>query len=194
MIEIKINNKTVQVEEGKTILDAAKQEGINIPTLCHHPSLDPYASCRVCMVKINDGRKDRWVTSCNYPVRKPIEVFTNTEEVEKQRGGVIGMLLSRYPNVPVIKDLAEEYKVDSNGRTHPLVDYNPNACILCGMCVKVCKEGIWESVIGYEGRGADRQVTMPFGQHSEICLGCAACADICPTGAIDLARRPKQSC
>jgi aldehyde:ferredoxin oxidoreductase len=190
MIEIKINNKTVQVEEGKTILDAAKQEGINIPTLCHHPSLDPYASCRVCMVKINDGRKDRWVTSCNYPVRKPIEVFTNTEEVEKQRGGVIGMLLSRYPNVPVIKELAEEYKVDSNGRTHPLVDYNPNACILCGMCVKVCKEGIWESVIGYEGRGAERQVTMPFGQHSEICLGCAACADICPTGAIDLLEDP----
>lgn len=190
MIDIKINEKVVQVQEGKTILDVAKQEGIDIPTLCHHPSLEPYGSCRVCMVKINDGRKDRWVTSCNYPLRKKIEVFTDSEEVHKQRGGVIKMLLSRYPQVPVIKDLAKKYNVQLNGLKHPLVDYNPKACILCGLCVKVCKEGIWESVIGFEGRGSTRKVTMPFNQHSEICLGCSSCADVCPTGAIELIEDP----
>ncbi|MFC1731933.1 aldehyde ferredoxin oxidoreductase C-terminal domain-containing protein [candidate division KSB1 bacterium] len=190
MIELTIDNQKIKIDEGSTILDAAKSVGIEIPALCHHPSVEPYGACRLCMVEIFDGRKNRMVTACNYPIRKTLEVSTKSEKVLKNRKAIIGMMLSRWPNVKYIKDLAAEYKVEQPAYKHPLVDYNEKGCILCGLCVRICSEGIWESIIGFTGRGAQRAVSMPFEQHLNQCLGCGECAQICPTDAISILSDP----
>jgi len=190
MIEVKIDNKTIQVEEGTPVLAAARKAGIDIPALCDHPSLEPYGACRLCLVEVDDGRRKRMVTSCNYPVRKPLTVNTKSEKVLRSRNAILQMMRSRYPNVKVLKELAEKHGIPEPEFTHPLVDYNENACILCGLCVRICSQGIWESIIGFTGRGSTRAVNMPFDQHLEVCLGCGECAEICPTGAITIFHEP----
>ena len=190
MIDLKINNQKIQVEDGTTILDAAESIGIKIPSLCHHPSVEPYGACRLCTVEIFDGRKTRMVTACNYPVRKSIEVNTQSERVKTLLKSLVQMLLARWPNVEVIKELARNNDIKDNVFKHPLVDYNKNACILCGLCVRVCSQGIWEDIIGFTGRGAKRAVNMPFEQTLETCLGCGECAIICPTQAIEITKEP----
>jgi NADH dehydrogenase/NADH:ubiquinone oxidoreductase subunit G len=187
MIEITINDQKVQVEEGCTILDAATKIGVEIPALCHHPSVEPYGACRLCTVEIHDGRKTRMVTACNYPIRKPITVNTISEKTANTRNTLIQMLMSRWPNVPYIKEIAKKYKVITPDYTHPQVDYDENACVLCGLCVRICKqEGIMEGIMGFTGRGSSRAVNMPFEQRPDQCQECCKCAAVCPTWAITI--------
>ncbi len=190
MIKVKIDGKQIEVKEGTTILNAAKQLNINIPALCSRETVEPYSVCRLCVVDLNDGRKTRMVTSCNYPIRKEIEVNTKSERVKKSRAMVLEMMLSRWPNVPNIKQFAGEYGVSQARFNHPLIDYSPNACILCGLCVNACSEIMWEDIIGFAGRGENRRVVMPFEKHYDACVGCSTCANICPTGAIQLVDDP----
>ncbi|MBN1949490.1 MAG: (2Fe-2S)-binding protein [Candidatus Cloacimonetes bacterium] len=190
MIEIIIDGKKIEVAEGTTILDAARKNGIPIPTLCHRSTVEPYGACRLCIVDIREGNRTRLVTSCNYPVRKPVEVNTQSEKVRKTRKTLLEMMLSRWPNVNLIKQLAREYGVTSASYTHPLVDYSSNACILCGLCVNACSEIMWEDIIGFAGRGENRRVVMPFEKHYDACVGCSTCANICPTGAIQMTDDP----
>ena len=103
MIDIIIDGKKISVKEETTILDAAKELNIIIPALCHRPTVEAYGACRLCVVDVNDGRKTRMVTSCNYPIRKSIEVNTQSERVRKTRGMLLEMMLSRWPNVDMIK-------------------------------------------------------------------------------------------
>ncbi|MFO7811069.1 MAG: aldehyde ferredoxin oxidoreductase C-terminal domain-containing protein, partial [Candidatus Delongbacteria bacterium] len=146
---------------------------------------------RLCIVEVNDGKKKKVVTSCNYPVRKSgLEVETDSEKVTKTRKVLVEMMFSRWPNVKPVKELAKMYGIDKPRMEHPLVDYSDNACILCGLCVNACSEIIWEDVIGFAGRGAERRVVMPFEKHYDACVGCNTCAEICPTGAIKLVDEP----
>ncbi len=187
MIEITINDQKVQVEEGCTILDAATKIGVDIPALCHHPSLEPYGACRLCTVEIHDGRKTRMVTACNYPIRNPITVNTFSENTVNTRNTLIQMMMSRWPNVPYIREIAKRYNVEIPDYTHPLADYNENACVLCGLCVRICKqEGIMEGITGFTGRGSSRAVDIPFEQHPNQCQECHKCEAICPTNAITI--------
>lgn len=185
MIEITLNDQKVQVEEGSTILDAAKKIGVEIPALCHHPDVILYGACRLCTVEIHDGRKTRMVTACNYPIRKPITVNTDSEKTISTRKTLIRMMLSRWPNVTYIKEIAKKYKVENPDYTHPLVDSNENACILCGLCVRICEQdGAYEEgIMGYTGRGSSRSVAvnMPYKEHPDKCPECNKCAAICPT-------------
>lgn len=190
MIEIIIDGKKIEVAEGTTILDAARKNSIPIPTLCHRSTVEPYGACRLCVVDVREGNRTRLVTSCNYPVRKSIEVSTQSERVRKTRKTLLEMMLSRWPNVNLIKQLAREYGVSAASFTHPLVDYSTNACILCGLCVNACSEIMWEDIIGFAGRGESRRVVMPFEKHYDACVGCSTCANICPTGAIQMIDDP----
>lgn len=199
MIEITLNDQKVQVEEGCTILDAANKIGVDIPALCHQTSVEPYSAsgsnptsmepygaCRLCTVEIHDGRKTRMVTACNYPIRKSITVNTNSEKTVNTRNTLIQMMMSRWPNVHYIKEIAEKYKVIAPNYTHPLIDYNENACVLCGLCVRICKQGVLETITGFTGRGSSRAVGIPFDEHPEQCLDCFKCQAVCPTKAISV--------
>ena len=186
MIEITINGQKISVRENTTILQAAKSLGIPIPTLCHHDILKPYGACRVCVVEVRKDGKSEIVTSCSYPIRESIDVQTESEKALENRRGVLEMMLSQWPNVPAIKALASKAGVTQPRFEHPKKSEAKDACVLCGRCVRVCSEGIWENIIDFAGRGINRHVTMPFEKYYDRCLGCGACAWICPTGAIKI--------
>jgi heterodisulfide reductase subunit A len=181
MIQVTIDTHPIEVEAGTTILEAAQRLGINIPTLCHHPALEPYGACRLCTVEITQGGRSRLVTSCNYPIRQEMEVQTASEKVVKGRKLLAELLLARCPNVPRVQELAA-----SLGVTLPRFELHDELCYLCGLCVRVCRERIGQSAISFVGRGVDRQVGPPFLKFSTDCIACGACAFVCPTGAIQL--------
>jgi len=192
MITIEIDGNSVAVEKDTTILEAARSIDVFIPALCNSELVEPYAACRLCIVEVDDGRKTKLVTSCNYPVRKPVKVYTSSEKVLRNRKITLEMMLSRWPNVQLIKDLAKNAGVRQPRYQHPAVDLNPNACILCGLCMRICEQGIWENIINFTNRGAERAVRMPYDSRQPHCVGCGACAEICPTGAITMVDDPNQ--
>ena len=181
MIEVTIDGQPIEVEEETTILEAAQRLGIPIPTLCHHPALEPYGACRLCTVEITYNGRSRLVTACNYPIRWEIAVQTASEKVLKGRKLLAELLLARCPNVPEVQELAA-----SLGVTEVRFEPQDELCYLCGLCVRVCEELIGQSAISFVGRGVDREVGTPFLKFSDDCIACGACAFICPTGAIKL--------
>lgn len=181
-IEIKINGGICKARSGETLLEVARREGFEIPTLCYHELLEPYGSCRLCTVEVNDGRRTRQVISCAYPVKEGISVETNTVKVKKSRRMVIEMLIARCPESQVLRKLGDQLGV--NETRFPLED---NSCILCGLCVNLCRERIGYASIGFTGKAPNRKVSTPFGRASEPCADCRACKGICPIGSIEYA-------
>jgi coenzyme F420-reducing hydrogenase beta subunit len=178
-ITLKIDDKEVKAKEGATILDVAKSMGINIPTLCYHKALSPFGSCRVCSVEIVDKRgRKRLVTSCNYPVEEGLVVFTKSEKTIKTRKALLELLLARCPKVPMLKEMAAEYGIQ---KPSFWVADEEEDCILCGLCTRVCDELVGVHAINFAKRGVEREVTTPYHALSDECIGCGACATICPT-------------
>ena len=189
---VDIDGKQVEVDRDTTVLEAARMAEVHIPTLCSSELVGPYGACRLCMVEVDDGRRRRLVTSCNYPVRKDLQVDTKSERVTANRKTVLEMLWARWPRVKTIADMARFNGIERPRFTHPQMDCNPNACVLCGLCAEVCEQGIWEKIIHFAGRGSDRRVMMPYDDVNPHCVGCGACADICPTGAITMSDDPNR--
>ncbi len=184
MISITINGKQTEVEPGTTLLKAARNIKVPIPTLCQHDALNSDGNCRLCLTEIKVGGRTKLVTACNYPVREELEAFTKSEQVVEFRKNLLGMMLARWPNVPIIKEYAAMYGAEAPAYEHPKRDEAEDACILCTRCVRACSEITWENIIGVAGRGANRRVMMPFDKQSSRCIGCATCASVCPTGAL----------
>ena len=186
-IDITINDQKVTVLEDSFLIKAVIGAGIALPTLCYHKDLTPNGTCRLCMCEIEVRGKKRLVTACNYPVREEMTVWTNSERVLRHRKMLAQMYLGRWPNVPVIQDVARRCGVtDGSTFASDLTDPNPKACILCGHCVKACDEFIQERILDFAGRGILRHLTMPFGETDPHCIGCTSCAHVCPTGAIQV--------
>lgn len=180
MIKLTINGEEVQAEKGTTILQAAEAMGVKIPTLCYHKALEPAGLCRLCTVEVFDGRRTRFVTSCNYPVKNNIQVQTHSEDVLKHRKMIVELLLARCPDSDFMKSMAAEYGIE-----RPRFQTDADNCILCGLCHRVC-ELMGPNGITFAGRGTEIEVTPPFHRPAETCIACGACAAVCPTGNIKM--------
>ena len=175
MITMRIDDLDVQAEEGWTILETCRFYGIDIPTLCHEDGLSAYGACRLCLVEIGEGTNTKLVSSCTYPAQNKLRIRTHSKRVVDARKVVIELMVARCPNSRTIQDLASKYGIQKV-RFHQ----KHEDCILCGLCVRMCKEQMMSGAIDFIGRGKDRRVTTPFDEKSDICRTCGGCMYICP--------------
>jgi heterodisulfide reductase subunit A len=173
-----IDGSEVQAEPGQTILEAARAKGIGIPTLCEHPAVEAYGACRMCLVEASVHGRTRLVTSCNYEAADGLMVETNSDRVRRSRRMTIELLLARCPEVPALQALAKAYGVAASRFPKENDD-----CILCGLCVRVCRERMGVGAADFVGRGAAMRVDTPYERRSEVCITCGACTFVCPTGS-----------
>jgi len=179
-----IDGKRVKAEDGEMVLDVTCREGIDIPTLCVHPAVEAFGACRLCVVEVTKESWGGWkglMTSCLYPAAPDLIIETHSERVNKVRRDVLDLLLARCPDSDVIQRMAAEHGVASSSFT-PREE--PDKCILCGLCVRVCAEAA-TAAISTVSRGHDREVGTPWGGPPPDCIGCLACAHVCPTGHIE---------
>lgn len=179
-MNIKIDGKICNAERGEYLLEIARRNDIYIPTLCHSDALPGQANCRLCIVEVIEDGRSKVVTSCVYPVTKEIEVITNSEKIISMRKTLIMLISQRVPDNEYINKLKKEYSVPQVDRFS--LDMKEQ-CVLCGLCVKACEE-VGQHAISTVNRGITKKVTTPYDEPSMQCIGCAACASVCPTGAI----------
>jgi NADH dehydrogenase/NADH:ubiquinone oxidoreductase subunit G len=176
-----IDGLPVTVPKDTTILEAASLLGITIPTLCFHQGLPPDGNCRLCLVEF----KGRLVASCVYPLRtQSFEVLTQSPSVRRARAFIISLMLARAPLDPKLLSLAAAYEVKG-----PVISaVEADGCLRCGLCVRACQAG-GEEAISLVGRGFQRKVSGPFFEPPVDCVGCLACANVCPTGIITFTQK-----
>ena len=205
MVNIKINNMPVAVAPGTTILEAAHQAGIQIPTLCYLKDINEIGACRICMVEVKGARS--LVTACVYPVNEGMEVFTNTPKVLESRRQNLELILSTHERKCLscvksgkceLQKLCLDYGVTNESiydgdRIHYDIDDSAphmirdnNKCVLCRRCSAVCRKWQDVGVIGANERGFRTNISCafetPLGETS--CVSCGQCIVACPTGAL----------
>lgn len=204
MVNIKINGKEVQVAEGLSVLEACKGIGIKIPSLCYHPDVNAWASCGICVVKMENNGK--MIRACSTKVYEGLSIITHDPQINRARRTVLELILSNHPQDCLqcvrngnceLQDLAAEFGLRENRFEHflknqPVDDSNGSIvfdrdkCINCGRCVQVCQEvqNVW--AIDFQGRGGKTLIGPAAGMllNDSPCIRCGQCAAHCPTGAI----------
>ena len=178
MVSLTIDGLTVTIEKGRTILEAAHELNVEIPTLCYHEALTPYGACRLCVVEIYKNGSKKIQASCLYLVEDGIEVKTDTPELQNIRRTMIELIMARAPHSEKVKEMAQKLGVE---RTRFIA--RDEDCILCGLCVRMCSERMGQDAIGFKMRGDKREVSPPFDVESPQCIACGACYSICPTAS-----------
>src|SRR4030043_27257 len=187
MVTFKINGREFKAEEGQTILQVARENGIDIPTLCHNEAIEPYGACRLCIVEISKGRRTKIVTSCLYPVEEGLEGKTGSPRVIRNRKMLVELLLGRCSKNKVIKELASQMGIEQPSFKPEYLE--DNDCIVCGLCVRACEQVVGVSAISLVNRGITKEPAPPFLEPAADCIGCGFCYYICPTGAIKMEDR-----
>jgi len=180
MVKLNIDGKIVEAEDGSTVLDAANQNGIHIPTLCYNESLTLSESCRICVVEIVANGKSALTASCTYPVESGLEVRTNSEKAVEARKLAVELLMAQRPHSDIVQQLAKKLGIEKSSFT-----LEEKECIRCELCVRTCRELVGVEAITFIAQGKDRGIDDPSVEISaEKCIGCDSCAYICPTEAI----------
>ncbi len=175
-VDITVDGRSIRAEEGNTILQAAKQYGIHIPTICYLETLSPYGGCRICVVEIDRGSGKTFLdTSCTHQVQEGLVIQTQSRRVVRSRKMIAELLVASAPNVKVAQDIAA--RVGLLEVRFPMED---NRCILCGLCIRMCYEQMGGNALGFAGRGMGRRVSMPFESRPETCRLCRGCDYVCP--------------
>jgi len=210
-VTLKINGTEVTVPEGTTILKAAKDNGIIIPTLCELEGLTPYGGCRVCIVEISGSPKI--FVSCATPVSNGMEVITESEKIKEYRKMAVQNILAERTHICSVcvannscelQKLANEMGIDhveferewtSNlvDSTHNFLVMDRNRCILCTRCVRVCDQIEGVHTLDQKMRSKDTQIIMDMDNlwgDSTSCTSCRKCAKVCPVGAIYVEGEP----
>ena len=204
VVNLTLNGQEVQARPGQTILEVARETGVDIPTLCHDPRLEPYGACRLCLVEVEGARGP--MAACGAKVSEGMKVQTHTDKIVKLRKFVLELLLTNHPlDCPVceaagdcrLQDYAYEYLVDmvpwgwrppqvGEPGNHPNVAHFGARCILCGRCVRICREVMSIGCWGYLNRGYDSEVDTPYRLPLEEvgCVSCGQCVSTCPVGAV----------
>ena len=205
MVNLTINGTQIEVTEGTTVLNAARQNGVKIPTLCDHPNLTPYGGCRLCMVEVKGMRVP--MAACTMPVGNGMVIETDTPALKKSRNVVLSLLFSErnhfcpfcqvsggdceLQNAAYAEEMTHwpmqpqwtNFPVDTS---HPYFILDNNRCILCRRCIRACAEMSGNFTLGVEERGAATIViadtNVPLGQST--CVSCGSCVQVCPTGAL----------
>ncbi len=204
---ITINNEQYEAQSGQTILDVARENGIEIPTLCYSPHLSITGACRICVVE--DKKTDKLVASCHTPVQDGMVIETDSPRVIEARKTILDLLISDHPLDCMtceangnceLQDLAYKYgiketsfEVDRNERfavksKNEFIEVDPNKCILCTKCVRVDHEIQCADAIDLTERGFQTRVGTAFdedlGADNSDCVFCGQCVEMCPTGAL----------
>ena len=203
-ISLTIDGRQVKGEEGDTVLDVCKANGIYVPTLCHKDGLSDVGACRMCVVEIE--RERRVMPACTYPAKDGLVVKTHTERLERYRRLILELILSEHEHNCLVceqngncelQNLVYQYGIDKislpiNKLVEPIDDSSevilrdPNKCILCGRCVRACAEIAGQGILSFADRGSKTiivaDLNWPLAQSG--CVSCGACIQACPTGAL----------
>ena len=198
-IRITLNGQTIHAPADSTILDAAQQAGVEIPTICYHPNLTANAVCRLCTVEVVGSRNLQ--PACVVPITQDMIVNTETERVNAARRVILELLASTVDlhEAPEIQEYMARYGVDvqrfadGEHREFPVMDDNPfymrdySQCVMCWRCIQVCAEDVqFTFALTWGGRGIDSHVATFFGEDmpDTTCVFCGNCVGVCPTGAL----------
>ncbi|MBK9357510.1 MAG: iron hydrogenase small subunit [Bacteroidales bacterium] len=206
LVNLKINNMPIAVEEGTTILEAAKKLNFRIPTLCNHPDLTVAGNCRVCVVEVKGARL--LAAACATPVSEGMEVLTNSEKVRIARKHIVELLLAEH-NADCTKcfknghcelqDLSGEYRIGDHvfldlvkpsskiqDISSPSIVKDDSKCIRCQRCVRTCTELQGVSALGVVNKGDHQRISTFLNKplHEVVCTNCGQCINRCPTGAL----------
>jgi len=204
MVKITIDGIALSVDENKTILEAAKDAGIEIPTLCYLKDVNEIGACKMCVVEV-EGR-DNLVTSCTTKVKDGMVVTTNSERVMKSRKQVLNMILANHDvrcfscsksDECRLRELSNEYGIEEScykgsfaryeeKKENPFLTYYPELCINCQRCVSTCNKVTGNGTLHNEKIGTRTLIDAPFGPDwkESTCENCGNCANACPTGAL----------
>lgn len=204
MATIEVNGKNVEAKDGEMLLEALTRAGIKVPTLCHLADLFPSGACRMCVVEVEGLRN--LVPSCAFPVRDGMKIQTHSPRTVRARKTIVELLLSNHPDDCLycvrsgecnLQELARELNVrqrrysglknqDMVDLANPSLVRDPEKCILCGKCVRICEEVQSVAAIDFSGRGSQSRISTAFNQALNVssCVNCGQCIRVCPTGAL----------
>ncbi|EGO9129911.1 formate dehydrogenase subunit alpha [Enterococcus faecalis] len=207
-VTLSIDNQEVTVPKGTTILEAAKTLGVEIPTLCHLKELAPDGSCRMCVVEVEGGRRGGLTTACTAHCQEDMVVSTHSEKVADSRRFMLDLLLSNHKlecfscgknGDCQLQQYALDYGIDATSFTegkrmpchqedtsNPFFSYDPEKCIMCRRCARVCQLRQGRDVLSIANRGFETKMMPSYGQpfDQSICESCGNCVSSCPTGAL----------